>query len=59
VALVAGIGGVGLEGMRTVERLPYFSSGVAYPDWVVFGSSVLEKGSEAVVGAGWFGPDWR
>jgi predicted esterase len=59
VALVAGVGGVGLEGMRTVERLPYFSSGVAYPDWVVFGSSVLEKGSEAVVGAGWFGPDWR
>jgi len=59
LSLVAGIGGVGLEGMRTVERLPYFSSGVAYPDWTVFGSGVLERGSEGVIGAGWFGPDWR
>jgi hypothetical protein len=57
--LVAGVGGVGLEGLRTVERLPYFSSGVAYPDWAVFTSDVLEKGSDAVVGAGWFDHAWN
>ncbi len=59
VAMVAGVGGVGLEAMRTVERLPYFSSGVGYPDWAVFSSRVLEAGSEGVEAAGWFGPDWK
>src|SRR6185436_13673748 len=34
-ALIAVVAGTGLPGMRLTDRLPYFSSGAAYPDWVV------------------------
>ena len=46
------------EGMRLTDRLPYFTSGVGYPDCVVFGPEVLAKGTTAVRGAGFFGVDW-
>ncbi|HZU37423.1 MAG TPA: prolyl oligopeptidase family serine peptidase [Gemmataceae bacterium] len=57
-ALVGVIGGTGLLGMRLTDRLPYFLSGVGYPDWLVLGPDTLTKGSAGVVGAGFFGPDW-
>jgi hypothetical protein len=36
--------------MRRSERLPYFVSGVGYPDYVI-----LDEKPHA---AGFFGPDW-
>jgi hypothetical protein len=57
-ALVAVVGGTGLAGMRLTDRLPYFISGVAYPDCVVLGTEVLTRGSEGVRAAGFFGNDW-
>ncbi|MEM7204769.1 MAG: prolyl oligopeptidase family serine peptidase [Planctomycetota bacterium] len=58
VASVGVIGGTGPRGMRLTDQLPYFVSGVAYPDWLVFGREVLAHGVDGVRGAGFFGPDW-
>ncbi len=58
VASVAVVSGSGLAGLRLTERAPYFVSGVAYPDCVVFGADTLARGSGAVRVAGFFGGDW-
>ncbi len=57
-ATVGVVSGSGLPGMRLTERLPYFVSGVAYPDVTVLSTEVLQKGEAGVLGAGFFGPDW-
>jgi dienelactone hydrolase len=57
--LVGLVGGTGVRGMRLTDRLPYFVSGVAYPDWCVFGPAVLEQGVAGVVAAGLFDNAWR
>ena len=57
-ASVGVVAGTGPVGMRVTDRLPYFSSGVAFPDLVVIGADVLEKGSAGVRAAGFFGSDW-
>ncbi len=44
--------------MRLTERLPYFVSGVAFPDLTVIGSEMLETGLAGVRAAGFFGNDW-
>jgi hypothetical protein len=51
-AVVAAVAGSGAVGLRLTDRLPYFASGVGYPDWVVFDS-------KGIVGAGYFGNDWK
>jgi len=58
VASVVVIGGSGLPGARTTTFLPYFVSGVGYPDWTVLGTEFLEQGLSGVRGAGYFGADW-
>lgn len=58
-ALVGVVAGSGLTGMRLTDRLPYFVSGVAYPDCTLLGPEVLREGSQAVRGTGFFGADWR
>jgi poly(3-hydroxybutyrate) depolymerase len=58
-ALVGVVGGTGVIGLRLTDRLPYFVSGVAYPDWTVFSPAVLRDGIGGVIGAGFFGNDWR
>jgi hypothetical protein len=57
-ALVAAIAGTGPAGMRLTNRIPIFASGVAVPDWIVFGPDVLQKGLRAARGAGYFANDW-
>ncbi|HRV82577.1 MAG TPA: prolyl oligopeptidase family serine peptidase, partial [Planctomycetota bacterium] len=42
-AMVVVIGGTGLPGCRLLEQMPYFVSGVGYPDWTVFDTSFLEQ----------------
>ena len=58
-AMVGVVGGTGLVGCRTTNRLAYFSAGVAYPDWCVFTPDVFQNGIGGAVGAGIFGNDWR
>jgi hypothetical protein len=57
-ALVGVVAGTGTAGVRLTERLPYFISGVGYPDCVVLGSEVLRDGTAGVRVAGFFGNDW-
>jgi pimeloyl-ACP methyl ester carboxylesterase len=57
-ACVGGVAGSGLPGMRLTERLPYFVSGVGYPDCLVLGAEALARGSDGVRVAGFFGNDW-
>jgi dienelactone hydrolase len=58
IAMVAAVSGTGLPGFRVTERVPYFLSGVEFPDVTLFGSDTLAKGSKAVRAAGFFGNDW-
>jgi hypothetical protein len=57
-ALVGVVAGTGVAGMRLTERLPYFVSGVAYPDCIVLGPEVLTSGTAGIRVAGFFGVDW-
>lgn len=58
-ALVGVVSGTGLVGMKLTDRLPYFTSGVHYPDWTVFGPAVYEHGYEAADAAGYFDNAWK
>jgi pimeloyl-ACP methyl ester carboxylesterase len=58
VASVGAVCGTGVKGMRLTDRLPFFVSGVGYPDCVLFGPEGLTKGLAGVKAAGFFGNDW-
>lgn len=51
------IGGTGIEGMRATNHVPYFVSGVHYPDITVFRSNVNRIGTKAIELVGLFGDD--
>ena len=57
-ASVGVVSGSGLVGMRLTDRLPYFLSGVEYPDYLVLNPDTLTSGISGVRLAGFFGPDW-
>ena len=44
--------------MRLTDQLPYFVSGVAYPDWIILRTACLKSARQGIVGAGFFGIDW-
>ena len=52
------VAGTGLPGLRLTERLPYFSSGIGFPDLTVLSTDMLTKGAPGVLCAGFFGNDW-
>ena len=58
VAHVAVIAGTGLPGMRLLDRYPFFTAGVAYPDWMLADTTSISNGISGVKGAGFFGTDW-
>lgn len=57
--MVAAIGVTGFKSMRLMEPLPIFTSGVAYPDYVVAGPECLTAGTKGVLAAGWFDNKWN
>ena len=57
-ASVGVVSGSGLTGMRLTDRLPYFVSGVEYPDYIVLDPHTLTEGISGVRLAGFFGSDW-
>jgi hypothetical protein len=57
-ASVGVITGSGLTGLRLTERLPYFTSGVAYPDWLLLRAKPLLESPGGPIAAGYFGADW-
>jgi pimeloyl-ACP methyl ester carboxylesterase len=58
-ASVGAITGTGLKGMRTLDRMPIFVSGIAYPDLFLVDSEMLTSGMKGVRCAGFFGIDWK
>lgn len=58
-ASVGIIAGTGLEGCRTLDRLPIFLSGVGIPDWVVVSSEIHTRGIDGIVAAGFFDHAWK
>jgi predicted esterase len=58
VASVGAVGGAGVKGMRRLTQLPYFVSGVGYPDCVLLGPDATANGLAGVKAAGFFGNDW-
>ena len=57
-ALIGVVSGTGLPGMRLNDRLPYFVSGVAYPDFTLISTEMLTEGAAGVRAAGFFAQDW-
>jgi poly(3-hydroxybutyrate) depolymerase len=57
-AAVGVVAGTGPAGIRLSERLPYFVSGVAYPDLTVLAARTLVEGLAGVRLTGFFGNDW-
>jgi hypothetical protein len=57
-AVVGVVTGTGISGMRLTDRLPYFMSGVGYPDLIMLSGDVLKRGVSGVRWAGYFGSDW-
>jgi hypothetical protein len=57
-AAVGVVSGSGMIGLRLTERLPYFVSGVGYPDCLLLSARTLTDGAKGVIAAGYFGLDW-
>ena len=53
------VGSTGAKGTRLSYTTAYFVSGVGYPDYTLFGPSVLQRGDGGVLAAGWFDANWR
>lgn len=56
--MIGVIAPTGMKGARYLHRIPYFTSGVALPDWTITSAKTLKDGSKAVLGCGFFGNDW-
>jgi len=57
-ASVGVVAGTGRAGTRLTERIPYFVSGVAFPDLTVLSADTLLQGLAGVRLTGFFGNDW-
>jgi hypothetical protein len=57
--MVAVVGATGTAGMVTANFLPYFISGVGYPDWTIVDSSVLTSGATGIRACGFFDERWE
>jgi hypothetical protein len=56
--LAGAIAGTGFAGDRLPAALPYFTSGVGVPDFVVIDAAMLTDGLPGVRAAGWFDNAW-
>lgn len=52
--VIGGVGGTGIKGMLLTNRMPYFTSGIGFPDWTIDTPESLRKGMQGVFGAGFF-----
>jgi pimeloyl-ACP methyl ester carboxylesterase len=58
-ALVGVVAPTGPAGERLSNRVPVYTPGASFPDWLVLGGSLLTEGLGGIRGAGFFGNDWR
>lgn len=52
------VGGSTLAGCRATDRLPYFVSGVAFPDFTILTPEIYQSGIDAAPEAGFFNGAW-
>ncbi len=52
------VSATGPEGLRLLNRVPYFNSYLGIPDLLVLRSNVVTAGEQGLVCAGFFGYDW-
>jgi hypothetical protein len=52
------VAGTGLKGMKAANMNLYFIAGSGFPDVLVFGADMLERGFDGVRCVGYFGNDW-
>jgi len=57
--LVGVIGATSVKAMRASLQARYFVSGVACPDYAVFGLDVLSEGMSGILKAGYFDNEWK
>jgi dienelactone hydrolase len=56
------VGVVGISGKRAMAlatRMPYFVSGIAYPDWTIVRAGKSLEGAGAIAGLGFFNNEWH
>jgi pimeloyl-ACP methyl ester carboxylesterase len=58
IACVAAVTGTGLTGMKLTNLRPYMFPGYAFPDCLIFDPAVIQKGTDGITAAGFFGLDW-
>lgn len=58
LASVAAVTGTQGAGERSAATLPFFFSGVGWPDWIVLEADSLRTAEDGIVGLGFFGADW-
>ncbi len=58
-ASVGVVSGTGKEGLRLTERVPYFVSGIAFPDFTLLRSDTLLNGAGGALAVGFFDNSWR
>jgi poly(3-hydroxybutyrate) depolymerase len=58
IASVGLVCGTTLVGMKTLDRVPFFTSGASMPDVLVYSPEALRLGTKGMVGGGFFGNDW-
>jgi dienelactone hydrolase len=58
IASVGAVSGSSVLGCRLTDRLPWFVSGVAYPDFLVVGPETFSDGIAGIRAAGIFANDW-
>lgn len=57
--LIGCIAGSSLAGMRTLDRLPIFTSGTAFPDFTVVSPDLLVRGYRGFLAAGFYDAAWQ
>jgi hypothetical protein len=55
--LVGVVGGTSAHGLRSLDRAPIFTSGVGFPDVLVVGADMLQRGADGIRTIGFYGPD--
>lgn len=58
IASIGVVAGSGVAGDRLTDQLPLFFAGVGWPDWMVLDASTLHRGTDGIVGTGFFAEDW-
>ncbi len=58
-AMVAVIGGTGVQGMSATDANQYFAAGAGFADYMVFSNEMLKVGAKGIRAAGFYSNKWE